>query len=804
MGNFTPNVKRVGMNALFFICFLAGMSYMQAQGDFRLVIDEPMSISGTYNIQGGGFGSQDPCGEDQTFSAELILIEDGTGGTEACDTIVNDLAGKIALIDRGTCNFSIKCANAQDRGAIAAIVCNNAGDGLITMAPGDRADEITIPCFFMGQSDCASIKTELSESVVGMVEPFALDFEEEVVLWGDDPAEGGFAGGLNGWTPVDFTACRAAETTDFTLWQYSPTGSVQGGCGSQTIISPTVCDGAITFASDFYDNAGTGCGSAIDSICNTPQLGSIISPSIPVSDFGDVAGVTVSFYQTLRHFTSSEYYVGWSTDGGMTWDSTAINDDRERYPVNAGAPGIAPVINPDYVRVPLPAEVLEGDSLQIKFTYNGNYYYWLIDDVRIVEREANNMRVNGNFYAIPPNAITPLNQVEPIPFLADIENIGALAQPNVNLNVTITAGEDNIVYTDDLDYGTIAADSLAENVPFEQGYTPEMTGAFTGTYTVTSDSMDFDPTNNTQMFQFEISDTTFAKELGATRTLSPAATNYEENEPFSWAIGNHFHVTSGVNSDGQQQYIRSVTFGLSGSDETAGRVIILQIYEWEDMNEDGNADLDERVSLGFNFYEIQGNEPSDSLITIPFPEAGEDPVPLQDDTDYIVMWEYSTGDQIAATVAASSDFNYSASIFLSQLLGEPRYASMVAVAGDISAEPYSGNNTFGDDVVPVVRMNVGSDPTVNASELLLPENTFTLSPNPTNDVLRVAFDLEQPAQETTVRVFSIAGQLLEKRELQRLQNETLEFDVRDFATGTYFLQVETEEGRRTKKFVVAK
>jgi extracellular elastinolytic metalloproteinase len=66
------------------------------------------------------------------------------------------VAGKIAVIDRGACDFSVKVTNAQNAGAVGAIIANNAGDGVFTM--GGTARKVTIPSVMVGQSDGATLK----------------------------------------------------------------------------------------------------------------------------------------------------------------------------------------------------------------------------------------------------------------------------------------------------------------------------------------------------------------------------------------------------------------------------------------------------------------------------------------------------------------------------------------------------------------------------------------------------------------------------------------------------------------------
>jgi extracellular elastinolytic metalloproteinase len=73
---------------------------------------------------------------------------------DGCAT-VSGVSGAIALINRGTCDFTVKVKNAQNGGAIAVIVANNQGDGLLVM--GGTAKTIRIPAVFIGQTAGATI-----------------------------------------------------------------------------------------------------------------------------------------------------------------------------------------------------------------------------------------------------------------------------------------------------------------------------------------------------------------------------------------------------------------------------------------------------------------------------------------------------------------------------------------------------------------------------------------------------------------------------------------------------------------------
>ncbi len=79
--------------------------------------------------------------------------------TMACDWVF-DLTGKIALADRGNCEFVRKAFNAQASGAIALIICNT-DDEIVNMAEGEALD-VNIPVILIKQSHCQTLKVVLN------------------------------------------------------------------------------------------------------------------------------------------------------------------------------------------------------------------------------------------------------------------------------------------------------------------------------------------------------------------------------------------------------------------------------------------------------------------------------------------------------------------------------------------------------------------------------------------------------------------------------------------------------------------
>ena len=91
----------------------------------------------------------------------------------ACSKLArNSLLGKVAIVDRGTCDFSVKVKNVQNAGAIAAIVVNNVAGLPFTMG---GAGNISIPSAMVGRDNGAVIKTNAgSDGTVRLSSPAPL------------------------------------------------------------------------------------------------------------------------------------------------------------------------------------------------------------------------------------------------------------------------------------------------------------------------------------------------------------------------------------------------------------------------------------------------------------------------------------------------------------------------------------------------------------------------------------------------------------------------------------------------------
>ncbi len=101
-----------------------------------------------------------------SLTNDLVLYQDANADvTDACEVPVNAAAlnGKIAVIRRGTCAFVIKVKNAQNAGAIGAIIVNNVPGG-ISMGGADGT--ITIPAVSMSLEDGEELIASMNAGTV--------------------------------------------------------------------------------------------------------------------------------------------------------------------------------------------------------------------------------------------------------------------------------------------------------------------------------------------------------------------------------------------------------------------------------------------------------------------------------------------------------------------------------------------------------------------------------------------------------------------------------------------------------------
>ncbi|MFN0214473.1 MAG: M36 family metallopeptidase [Saprospiraceae bacterium] len=117
-------------------------------------VNGPGAVIGNYGASssdGNGWGGAIT---NTPVTGDVVFVSDGSAEPNlGCNPPVNDVAGKIVMVDRGSCEFGRKSLNVEEAGGIACIICNFE-DATVGMGAGAVGGQVTIPVVMMKKSDC--------------------------------------------------------------------------------------------------------------------------------------------------------------------------------------------------------------------------------------------------------------------------------------------------------------------------------------------------------------------------------------------------------------------------------------------------------------------------------------------------------------------------------------------------------------------------------------------------------------------------------------------------------------------------
>lgn len=262
------------------------------------------------------------------------------------------------------------------------------------------------------------------------------------VIWSEDFANGIPTSWTNSGTPT------AAQ------WEYrgpsttpdNSQGSRGAYGGATPIQSPTLSNGFVIFDSDYLDNGGVpgafGTGAA-----PSPHTGVLETGTIDLSNENDVL---IKFYSNARNFQGN-FLLAFSTDGGVSFgDTIAVHSS---VGVNSAT------TNPSLEEFNVSSIIGGQSNVVVQFIFDGDYYYWMLDDISIETVPRNSLRFT-TFQGAPPQdiiyrdtttdegpyGIMQKDQIVPMYFDANAFNFGTQAQTNVRLEVEVMDGS-NLVTT---------------------------------------------------------------------------------------------------------------------------------------------------------------------------------------------------------------------------------------------------------------------------------------------------------------------------------------------------------------------
>ena len=542
-----------------------------------------------------------------------------------------------------------------------------------------------------------------------------------------------------------FATCPWAWSTDGTWGYYNGN---QGTAGSNALTSTTASNGFLicdTDSANHYAN-GQPSGSTyqyIESLVTTNAI-----------DLSMYPAVSLEFEHLFRYnnlgngsFTPPSVYV--STDS-INWTS---------YLVNSGISNNTQSSNPEVTSINISSVAGNQSTVYIRFGWVARCYYWMIDDIKIVETDPNRLEISDHTYGgwwlgyqITGDigidyTFNPMNQANQNPYRMEavVQNNGASAQTNTKLNTLITDEFGSVITNASSNTITSmvnAYDTLATNTSFS----PTNYGYHEISFWASSDSF---VSTDTLVRGTVVSDTVYAVDYDWNSDGANAGNGYFLGRSCGGQVlANAFDIYENTT-------LTSISFHVNDN-SVPGAELNVELYET-----DGQIYLEESDSYVLTAADI------DSWVTLPL----LNPYPLFAGTSYMAAVRGRQHPLDTSLISSTTNPNTS------------RYLQDNCGAGTW----YTVSKAL------LIRMNFG---TVNSTNEELKLN-YNIYPNPSDG----KFTIDNLTNDTyDLMVNNIYGQqvLLEKQ----INNVKKEIDLNFLSKGIYIIEIKNDNNNFTHKLLL--
>ena len=543
-----------------------------------------------------------------------------------------------------------------------------------------------------------------------------------------------------------FATCNWQWTLDGTYGYYNGT---QGTSGSNELTSSTASDGFLICDIDSANHYANGQPSGstyqyIESIVTTNAI-----------DLSSNPAVSLEFEHLYRYnnlgnnnFTPPTVYV--SSDS-INWIP---------YLVNNGLSNNTQSSNPEYTSINISSVAGNQSTVYIRFGWVARCYYWMIDDIKIVETSPNRLEISDHTYGGwwlgyqltgdigVDYTFNPMSQANQNPYRMEavIKNNGANSQLNTSLNTLVSDDSGNIFFTSSSTFITSDVNGY-DTLATDNNFSPTNYGYHDISFWATSDSF--------------ISTDTLVK--GTIITDSVYGVDYDWNSDGSNAGGGYFlgrscggQVLANAFDIYENTIITSISFHVNDK-SVVGAELNVELYETN-----GQIWLEESDSYTLTASDI------DSWVTIPLLV----PYPLFSGTSYM------------AAVHGRQ---------------HPLDTSLISSTTNPNTSKYLQDNCGNGDWYTVskallIRMNFGTISSVEEEAYKLDFNIF---PNPTNEQLTIE-NLHNTSYNIVIN--NLVGQKVYSD--NNITDHANFIDVSKLVSGIYALTISDNKSTFTQKIIV--
>lgn len=426
--------------------------------------------------------------------------------------------------------------------------------------------------------------------------------------------------------------------------------------------------------------------------------------------------------------------------------------------------------DPDLVSINISGAVGTSQSLFLRIGWSARVYFWMIDDMKIVEGLGNDLAMTNVWHGDYVDALEyqqiPLAQTHELIIGAACTNLGGTAQTNAVYTYDVSNGTTSVAS------GTFPANSTNigstqnDTTWFATGLTPATLGNYTVTVSVSADSTDEQLSNNTRKSTFKMTNHIYAHDDVDNIVLQVSGGVKEGTEIANeYKIGMFYQVFANATLTAVQ-----TAFGKNTSTSSC----IVEVF-------DATNDPNFANALVTEVFDIASSDISPGavprLVNVVLNDGNG--IELIAGVDYVVSVG-NTGEGEELWILASDGDEDRAQL---------RYGPF-GVANAINW--YTGYTNS-----PLVRANF--DPAVGIDERVLEESGFGIYPNPTSDIITVQF--ENSLNVELVSILDISGKKVKELTIKAGVN-SLPVDVSNLSSGVYFVNVVSTQGTSTQKLII--
>ena len=614
-------------------------------------------------------------------------------------------------------------------------------------------------------------------------------YGSETPIWSED-----FASGIPS-TWLNFGTANLVSDTD-AVWEYRGTvtnpsntvGSRGAYMSNQTpISSATASNGFVIFDSDFLDNAGVA-GNFGNGIAAAPHVAELITDMI---DLTQHSIVDLSFTQYYRRFAGPTgqgvpaTYVDFSVDGGATFPYSVTLNSSVAVNSSTATNDVVNIIAGSYIG--------GQDSVKIRFRFDGDYYFWCIDDIQILETPANRMSFT-EWQGAPAQDIIygpsttgsarmghmTLKQARGISFDANAVNSGTAAQSNVKLSVKVLDELGTVIQT--VTSATKSVLNAGDTATFNDlntyatAWTPSANAEYQLVYNLLSDSVSIF-SDTTSLF---VTDSTMSMDFG----------NYD-NE-----IGASSNTTQW--GDGSQMFNRhdlvdnEMLFGAEvhlGNSTVAGGILELSVYDSSAFTSATGFDGNKLVAYGQKVLDAQ--DVSQGFVRFDFTDATSGRGVDLDVSKGAYLYNLTMYDnQGVNPLEIKNDQTWGK-------VGGSGWMYLAALGNWYTG--YSGSRSFNNLWIRGINCpatNAAACMSIGMDEESV--NAITFSPNPASDYVSIDFGLSVGNYD--ISIMDLTGKVLKSENIRAAADVKL--NISDLNVGMYLVRIQKGKYVKTSKLSV--